>query len=250
VINDEGALERNFEECPLDKSMLQNIDNFLGLQYPRDSLAGIATQLDIAKDCIGGRWAQWKDAFDATGITDCPDWKFVQEFNTPDPDTYEKIGAALPQLPYPETGERPSILAQLKINTQYAVSYPNGTPDQRCTTPGDCAQQCAAGFPGFVIRNDGETVLTDPDPWEKDTNYNGTTNPYTRGAYYHPMSLTGEIPGEIVGHWQRSQSNAKKELCSYYDYATGLHVQTELIADCQPIDTNMTMSCVSLCLKH
>jgi len=250
-LNDQGALERNFDECPLDKAMLQNIDDFLGLQYPRRILADTATQLDLAKDCIGGRWAQWKDAFDSSGITDCPDWKFIQEFNTPDGDTYEKIGAALPPNNFPETGARPAILAQLKINTSYSVSYPNGTPDQKCTTPGDCAQQCAAGFPGFVIRNDGETILTDPDPWEKDTNYNGAPNPYLRGAYYHPMSLTGEIPGDIVGHWQRSQSTAtKKELCSYYDYTSGLHVQTELIGDCQPIDANGTTSCVSLCMKH
>jgi hypothetical protein len=251
VLNDQGALERNFDECPLDKAMLQNIDDFLGLQYPRRSLEGIATQLDVAKDCIGGRWAQWKDAFDASGITECPDWKFIGELNTPTVELYDKYAAALPQLPYQETGDRPSIVAQLKINTQYAVSYPNGNPNMSCTTPGDCAQQCAGGFPGFVIRNDGETVLTDPDPWEKDTDYNGVPNPYLRGAYYHPMSLSGEIPGEIVGHYQRSQSTAtKKELCSYYDYVSGLHVQTELIGDCQPIDANMTTSCVSLCLKH
>jgi len=249
-LNDDGALVRNFDECPLDKSMIQNIDDFLGLQYPRERLQGIPTQLDIAKDCIGGRWAQWKDAFDASGISECPDWRFVQEFGTPDGDTYEKIGAALPPNNWPETGERPAILAQLKINTEYAVTYPNGVPTN-CKSPGDCAQQCAAGFPGFVIRNDGETVLTDPDPWEKDTNYTGLPNPYLRGAYYHPMSLTGAIPGEIVGHVQRSQSDqVKKELCSYYDYATGLHVQTELIKDCQPIDEMMTESCVSLCLKH
>jgi hypothetical protein len=65
------------------------------------------------------------------------------------------------------------------------------------------------------------------------------------------MSLTGAIPGEIVGHYQRSQSDQpKKELCSYYDYATGLHVQTDLLGDCQKIDELGTTSCVSLCLKH
>jgi hypothetical protein len=247
-LSDDGYLERNFDECPLNDSMLQNIDDFLGVQYPRDALQGMATQLDAAKACIGGRWAQWKEAFDATGITQCPDWKFVEELNTPTPDLYEKYGAALPTLPYRETGERPSIVSQLKINSVYSVNFADGVPDQRCQTPGDCAQQCAAGFPGFVVRNDGETVLTDPDPWEKDTNYNGAPNPYTRGAYYHPMSLTGEIPGEIVGHWQRSQSTPKQELCSYYDYTSGLHIQTTLIPSCQQIDSTGTMSCLSLCL--
>jgi hypothetical protein len=247
-LSDDGYLERNFDECPLDESMLQNIDDFLGVQYPRAALAGRATQLDVAKDCIGGRWAQWKEAFDASGITECPDWKFVEELNTPTPDLYDKYAAALPTLPFQETGARPSILSQLKINTVYSVNFADGNTDQRCQTPGDCAQQCAAGFPGFVIRNDGETVLTDPDPWEKDNNYNGGPNPYTRGAYYHPMSLTGEIPGEIVGHWQRSQSTPKQELCSYYDYTSGLHIQTTLIPDCQAIDSTGTQSCISLCL--
>jgi len=247
-LSDDGYLERNFDECPLDKDMLQNIDDFLGVQYPRRALAGRPTQLDIAKECIGGRWAQWKEAFDASGITQCPDWKFEEELNTPTPDLYEKYGAALPTLPYQETGDRPSIVSQLKINTVYAVSFADGNADQNCKSPGDCAQQCAAGFPGFVLRNDGETVLTDPDPWEKQTDYNGGPNPYTRGAYYHPMSLTGELPGEIVGHWQRSQSTPKQELCSYYDYTSGLHMQTFLQPDCQPIDSTGTMSCISLCL--
>jgi len=248
-INDAGALERNFDECPLDTSMIEKIDNFLGVQYPRDILNGATSPLDLAMTCLAGRWAQWKDSFDSSGITDCPQWKFAQEFNTPDPDTYEKIGAALPVLPYQETGaERPGIISQLKINRSYSVSFPNGTPDQRCSTPGDCAQQCAAGFPGFVIRNDGETVLTDPDPWELDTDYTGLPNPYTRGAYYHPMSLTGPIPGEIVGAWRRSQGTPKKELCSYYDYGSGLHIQTQLIPSCQKIDANGTQSCISLCL--
>lgn len=248
VLNDAGAIERNFDECPNNPDMLQNIDDLLGVQYPRAILGGASTQLDLGKDCIGGRWAQWKAAFDESGITECPDWKFEEEFNTPTPELYDKYAAALPPLPFQENGTRPGIIAQLKINTSYSVSYPGGLPDQRCQTAGDCAQQCAAGFPGFVIRNDGETVLTDPDPWEKDTNYNGTTNPYTRGAYYHPMSLAGEIPGEIVGHWQRSQSQPKKELCSYYDYPSGLHIQTQLIPDCQTIDLNGTQSCISLCL--
>ena len=248
-LSDDGYLERNFDECPVNPAMLQNIDDFLGVQYPRRALAGYGTtQLDVAKACIGGRWAQWREAFDSSGITDCPDWKFVEELNTPTPELYDKYAAALPTLPFQETGERPSILAQLKINSVYTVTFPDGTPGQKCQTPGDCASQCAAGFPGFVLGSDGETVLTDPDPWEKDNNYNGVPNPYTRGAYYHPMSLTGAIPGEIVGHWQRSQSTPKQELCSYYDYTSGLHVQTTLIPDCQKIDSTGTESCISLCL--
>ena len=221
----------------------KSIDDFLGLQYPRVLPSNVGNPLAYSKDCIAGRWAQWKESFDATGITQCPDWRKISEINTPTPELYDQFAKALPVLPFQETGQRPAVVGQMKINSVYQVSFTGGTADQFCKSPGDCAQQCASGFPGFVVRQDGETVLTDPAPWQRDTVFSGT-NPYTRAGYYHPMSLYGALPGDIFSHYNRSISKPTQELCSYFDGT--FHLQTTLVPNCAKMPDG-TDSCVGVC---
>jgi hypothetical protein len=240
VVDGEGFLRRNFDECPLDASVLQSIDDFLGLQYPRELPAVLGNPLAYSKECIAGRWMEWREQFDATGIGECPEWTKLSEINTPTPEAYDEIAKLLPPLPYAESGARPTVLAQLKVNAVYAVSFPAGVPSA-CDAPGSCAAECAAGFPGFVIAQDGDIVITDPPTWQKDTMY-ADVNPYTRPGYYHPMSLYGALPGEIFSHVNRSAPT--QELCSYYD--GGFHIQTPLVKNCAPMPDG-TESCVGVC---
>jgi hypothetical protein len=248
LIGDDGFLRRNFDDCPLDRSKLQSIDDFLGLQYPRNLPGNVASALAYSKDCIAGRYAAWRETFAASGIQQCPDWKKVSEVNTPTAALYDQFAKLLPPLPFQENGQRAAVIAQMKINSLYSVSFTAGTADPACQTPGACAAQCAGGFPGFVIRQDGETVLTDPTPWQRDTIFT-TSNPFTRPGYYHPMSLYGALPGDIFSHINRtlatpSTSKTPGEYCSYWDGT--FHLQTQLVPNCADMPDGTT-SCVGIC---
>jgi hypothetical protein len=243
ALDAEGYLHRNFDECPVDKGVLQSIDDFLGLQYPRDLPVVLGNPLAYSKECIAGRWTAWREQFEASGIGECPDWKKLSEINTPTPELYDSLAKLLPPLPYTETGARPTVLSQLKVNAVYSVSFPTGGVPTACKTPADCAAQCAAGFPGFVTGQDGDIVITDPPTWQKDTVY-GDVNPYTRPGYYHPMSLYGELPGEIFSHYNRAVSTPTQELCSYYD--GGFHIKTTLVPNCATMPDG-SESCVGVC---
>lgn len=247
--DDDGFLHRNFEECPANPEILQSIDDFLGLQYPRTFKGKniIGNPLAISKECLAGRWTEWREQFDSLGIDDCPFWEKVGEINTPDPDDYERIGKELPDPPVRENGKPPSVLSLLKVNGIYAIKFAGDLP-RGCKTPASCAAQCAAGFPGFVISEDGETVITDPPAWQKETVYSGT-NPYLRAGYYHPMSSYGAIPGEIFSHINRAvhwddPDPEKRETCTYYD--NGFHVETPLLEDCEDMPDG-TKSCIGVC---
>jgi hypothetical protein len=235
-----GFLQRNFQDCPSDPSKLRSIDGFLGLQYPRRLPGQTVNPLPFAKDCIAGRWARWREAFDASGVVECPMWEKRGEINTPTDALYDSIGKGLPQPPFAETRERPEIIQLTKVNSIYFVSFPGGqTPPQQCETPGACAAICAGGFPGFVIQQEGSTVLTDPPAWQLDVIFTGS-NPFMRAGYYHPMSLYGPPPGEIFGH-----VNRVPEGCTYFD--SGYHWGTTLKPNCQ-IMPNGDESCVSVCM--
>jgi hypothetical protein len=243
LLDDEGFLVRNFERCQdpeTEQELLETIDAFVGLQHPRELPASVAGRFAFSKDCISGRWAAWKASFDESGIFECPSWFKEQEINTPTPELYKEYTAQLPDLPFTErNGERPPVVGQLKINNLYSVRFPNGTPDQQCGSPGDCAARCAQGFPGFVIRQDGENVLTDPPPWQRATVYS-STDPFDP-PYYHPMSLSGELPGETVGHINRQLSG---DACSFWDGE--FHVETKLKENCATMPDG-TKSCIGLC---
>jgi hypothetical protein len=236
-----GFLQRNFQECPRDPSKLRSIDDFLGLQYPRRLPGQTVNPLPFAKDCIAGRWARWRAAFDESGVVECPIWEKRGEINTPTEALYAAIARGLPQPPVAETRDRPEIIQLTKVNSIYFVSFPSGqTPPQQCATPAACAAICAGGFPGFVIQQDGATVITDPPAWQLDVVFAGS-NPFMRAGYYHPMSLYGPPPGEIFGH-----INRVPEGCTYL--LDGFHWGTTLKPNCQ-IMPNGDESCVSVCMQ-
>ena len=239
VLDAAGFLRRNFQDCPLDFSKLQSIDDFLGLQYRRVLAGKTVDPLPFGKDCIAGRWARWRDQFDSSGVIACPDWRKAAEINTPTDALYDEIAKQLPPLPYQERRDRVAVPEQIKVNSVYFVTLPPGIPGQQCGTPGACAAICAAGFPGFVIQQEGSTVLTDPPAWQLDLVFTGS-NPFMRLGYYHAMSLYGAPPGEIFGHKNRVPEN-----CSYYD--SGYHFLSQLEENCQDMPGG-GQSCVSACL--
>lgn len=247
-VDADGYLQRNFKECQNDPSLLRSIDNFLGLQYKRDGLPDeVNAHLAYGKDCIAGRWSAWQEklAQDAA-VVECPIWKKEGEIGTPTIEDYDRYAGLLPKLPAAETGgDRPPVVQAMKINALYSVSFAANPPSQKCESASNCATLCAAGFAGFVIRQDqNNTVLTDPPPWETDTIY-GRLNPFQRPGFYHPMSFYGPPPGDILGAHQRALSPAPGELCSYF--SLGFHHQTTLKENCQDMP-NGDRSCVSACI--
>jgi hypothetical protein len=239
VLDAAGFLRRNFQDCPLDFSKLQSIDDFLGLQYPRDLPGRTVDPLPFGKDCIAGRWARWRESFGSSGVSVCPNWQKRAEINTPTDALYDQIAKLIPPLPFQERRDRVGVPEQIKVNALYFVSFPPGVPGQQCGTPGACAALCAGGFPGFVIQQEGSSVLTDPPAWQLDYVFTGS-NPFMRPGYYHPMSLYGVPPGEIFGHINRVPEN-----CSYYD--SGYHFMTQLKSNCQEMPGGL-VSCVSACI--
>jgi hypothetical protein len=72
-------------------------------------------------------------------------------------------------------------------------------------------------------------------------------NPYLKAGYYHPMSLSGPLPGEIFSHVNRALGDGdpkKEEQCSYYD--SGFHIKTPLLKNCEDMPDG-TESCVGVC---
>jgi hypothetical protein len=248
-LDQDGYLQRNFKECPNDQTRLRSIDNILGLQYKRDGLPDeVNAQLAYGKDCIADRWAAWREKFDEEAqVVTCPNWKKESEIGTPTAADYDRYARLLPQqFPIPETGQdRPPVVQQMKINSLYSVFWDGEQPSQKCESASNCATLCAAGFSGFVIRQDeNNTVLTDPPPWETDTVY-ARSNPFQRPGFYHPMSFYGPPPGDIFGAHERAISPAPGELCSYF--SGGFHYQTTLKENCQVMPTG-DLSCVSVCI--
>jgi len=235
ILDAAGYLRRNFDKCPLDDSKLQSINDLLGLQYRKQLLP-------IGKQCIEGRWTQWKRGFEKSGITQCPLWKKLRPITPP---TQDMISKAIPQLPKPgpDPRDRPPIIQQLKEGAFYVVGFPT-PPMQQCATPAACAAQCAGGFPGFVVGADGEAVVTDPAYWLLDTVFTPNPDPFLTPGYFHPMSYYGPVPGAIVGHRNRAPFGGE-EACSYYA-SDGMHYLLRLKLNC--MDVTDYVSCVSVCL--
>jgi hypothetical protein len=250
MLNDSGYLVRNFAECTQDQiqgdgdePLIDAIDGLLGLQYStRDPLPDGTNPLAYGQDCIAGRWAEWREQFDASGTTECPDWKLSGIINEPDAAVYQKLAGALPQLPAADTGRPPGVLNSLKIDAAYALSFatPAGT-DQQCGSAGSCATLCAGGFPSFVIASDQGSVTTDPVPWESNRNYN--PDPFLP-SYYHPMSYYGPLPGDLFGAAIRAN---QKEPCSFYDDKAAMHVAGTLQPNCTTTPDGI-QACVSVCV--
>ncbi|HTQ03591.1 MAG TPA: hypothetical protein VMI54_07030 [Polyangiaceae bacterium] len=243
IIDDNGYLRRNFTECLQDQTLIPAIDAFLGLQYEtRDTINFPTDPLAYARECIAGTWATWREDFDSSGSTECPDWTKSGVINNPTPELYDRIARALPKLPAPDTGFTPQIVDAIKINSIYSLSFADAAgTDQKCGSSGACAALCAGGFPGFVLSTDDGSVTTDPVPWESNTVYPQGQDPYLRTNYYHPMSYYGPLPGDLFGAVQRVG-----EACSYYDSTSGLHKKTILQQNCA-VTPDSGSACVSLC---
>ena len=242
VLDDDGYLTRNFGECVQDQSLLDSIDALLGLQYPdREPLPVDTNPLAYAQDCIAGRWAAWRESFDASGTTDCPTWTQAAVIQ-PSADDYQQIAASEPELPALEDGSRPTeLIAATKINTLYRTAFTdNQNSDQKCGSAGSCAAQCAGGFAGFVIGQDGDTLTTDPPPWNDPTNY-GKTDPY-QPSYYHMMSFYGPLPGALFGAAARADAGDE---CSVY--VNGTHQLGSLVRNCRVAADGTLFACVSVC---
>ena len=225
-----------------DQSLLDSIDALLGLQYPdREPLPVDTNPLAYAQDCIAGRWAAWRESFDASGTTDCPTWTQAAVIQ-PSADDYQQIAASEPELPALEDGSRPTeLIAATKINTLYRTAFTdNQNSDQKCGSAGSCAAQCAGGFAGFVIGQDGDTLTTDPPPWNDPTNY-GKTDPY-QPSYYHMMSFYGPLPGALFGAAARADAGDE---CSVY--VNGTHQLGSLVRNCRVAADGTLFACVSVC---
>ena len=246
TVSADGSLSRNFNACPNDPTKLDSIDAFLSLQLR-------TVRLPFAKECIAGRWSDWKATFDKSGVTQCPMWRKDQVIGAPTAALIDRLIPQLAQLPQDDNGARPAFLQQLKESYVYTVSFPTQPPGQGCKTPDDCAQLCAGGFPGFVIRTDPatSTVLTDPPYWLLDTTYPNGNDPFLRAGYYHPMSYYGPLPGTQFAHRNREAPcpGCKAEDCSYF---AGIHIHIPLKCDCLNPANNATCpasdtTCVGFC---
>src|SRR6185503_12179272 len=103
------------------------------------------------------------------------------------------------------------------------------------------------GFRGFVLETHAETVLTDPAYWLLDTTYaTAAQDPFLRsGAYRHPMSYYGPLPGAQFANANRARPcpNCPPESCSYY--AGSIHITLPLKLDC--LDPADFSTCVGVC---
>lgn len=240
-VNKDGFLTPKFDSCPNDKSKLSKIRQLLSLQQR-------SARLPFAKQCLAGRFEVAQQALAKTDIAVCPSWKKQRVVNPITEDTLVKVEAGLPELPAADTGQPLRVLELLKENSLYSVGGGQGG-GKSCQTPADCAQLCAAAFPGFVIGvSGGEGVLTDPIAWLLDTTYDTkSADPYLRATYYHPMSYYGGVPGVVFGDPARAvpcedPALCPAELCSYY---AGSHIKTKLQLDCLVPDDPDT--CASYC---
>jgi hypothetical protein len=240
-VNPDGLLVRNFQKCTQgDPTKLDSIDAFLSLQLR-------TVRLPFAKECIAGRWADWKLKFDQSGVQTCPLWTKQQVINAPTPALIDRFIPLLAQLPVKDDGTRPAFLGQMKESYVYTVAFATATqpPQKGCDTPGSCAELCAGGFPGFVLRTDAQTVLADPPYWLLDNTYaSAAADPFLKPGYYHPMSYYGPLPGTQFAHRNRAAPcpTCVAETCSYY---TGIHVKLALKEDC--LNAADPTTCVGYC---
>lgn len=239
-VSKDGILRPTFTECTANKAKYTPIKQLLSLQRR-------TARLPFAQQCIVRRFEAAQQKFANSGVTVCPTWTFSGYFNEITSKTIDAVVRGLPELPADDS-VRPNerVMSLLKQQSTYRVQ--GDVKGQKCETPGNCAQVCAAAFPGFVASVDAESVTTDPTSWLVDTVYQSSnTDPYLRAGYYHPMSYYGPLPGAIFGEFSRFQpcgplASCSPELCSYY---AGSHIKTFLQKDC--LDDKDETTCVSFC---
>jgi hypothetical protein len=247
-VSKDGYLTPTFSECTL-KDRMRPIRQLLSLQLR-------SARLPFVQQCMAGRYNAFLQDFAALGVTSCPSWKLERVINPIDGDVLSKVIPSLPVIPEDGLKDdgKPRSFSELKVNSVYNVSFPQGVPDQiGCKTPTECAMICAGAFPGFALDTDNQqSVFTDPVAWLLDTTYaSSTADPYLKAGYYHPMSWYGGVPGVQFGDYARFEPcgvNAdgvavcEPERCSYF---TGVHKLTRLQKDCI-IDSDLD-TCNSFC---
>jgi hypothetical protein len=246
----DGFLARNFSSCSLDATRLSAIDAVLSLQHR-------AARLPHVKECIAGRYADFKRGFVEAGIAACPSWSKEQTVNPITTAVIEKLTPALvslheEQLKVADKSARKAleltaggVPEELEEKNLYTVSFPASASEQMQASAAAWAAGCAGGFAGFVLGTAGSSVLTDPVAWLLDNTYSSAAaDPFLRATYYHPMSHYGGPPGVMFGDANRFAPcpGCRPETCSYF---AGSHLKTYLQLDC--LDESDWNTCVSYC---
>jgi hypothetical protein len=241
-INTQGRLERAFQRCEgdRDQSQLVDIDQLLSLQRREARLPDV-------RACIAGGFADAMSSLESQGSAGCPKWTKIKTVNPIDHEVVRSLATQLQQLQDAPSEAAPALAKNgipeaMEIKNLYRVSF----ADARDTADvSRAATACAAGFAGFVIETNGDTVLTDPPTWQQTMTFNDAAqDPFLDPSFYHAMSWYGGVPGVRYGHYNRFAPcpGCPPERCSYY---TGVHKITRLQKDCI-IDTDLD-TCNSYC---
>jgi hypothetical protein len=165
---------------------------YLSLQDPRRE--GIVRKImPNARECIGGRWASWRQSFARTGITQeqCPAWRRTR---VDDPtgdrlDERRRVLAAKDPAKEPGTyGAEPPDTELFKFFREFEVGFDQGSPNHECAKngPAGCAAMCGGAFPGFVVGGAGTAMTVDAFEWLEHSTYPVNGDPWLSPGYYHP----------------------------------------------------------------
>ena len=198
----------NPEARELDKA--GSIRAYLSLQLPRRDGHFVMAN---AAECIGGRWARWREAFARTGIKQeqCPAWERIGIRRSSVDDKKAEFAKATLRPATQDSPEgdvglsrEPPDLELFKVFRDFETRFAQAVPDHECTRQGSgaCAALCAGAFPGFVISTNGPGVEIDAMEWLEDDVFVNNDDPYLEFGYYHPTWAYGET----VGHRNRANS--------------------------------------------
>jgi hypothetical protein len=250
-----GRMVANFDSC-LDKTPPTRIRQLLSLQNKLQLFPN-------AKACIGGRFAAALDAFKNRGVQTCPTWKLDHDVNPLTDDLVDNF--IVPQLPQPDKNGQvvnrvpDAVMAALKFNHAYTVSFNVNPPGQQCEGATNCAEACAEAFPSFVIGpipGAVDLIETDATSWLDTTLYPtfGGDRYLRNPAFYHPMALAAGGAGVNFGAYNRYWScspttdpanclHGRAEPCSYNSGGSTFVVPMQATCD----DFGILDSCSSYC---
>ncbi|HEV3192970.1 MAG TPA: hypothetical protein VGY54_20830, partial [Polyangiaceae bacterium] len=252
-----GLLAPTFDKCPAELQpptgatapALVRIKRLLSLQ--QDSRRQFAP---FSVACIRDAYLVTAKTLIGSGITVCPNWHKIFAGGVPSARNAAVIARRMPRPRVRSANDPVPILVidPPKIGSGfrfpkeyffYTVSFDNVAPPatQTCGSPLECARACAGLFEGFFVGRFGRYIVGDPYWWLDPTDYGGfdaAHDPYNRlNGYYHPMSLVGDLPGEIYGDFARAafadpsnpDPSKSAELCTMWDGTD--HVIARLIQD-------------------
>lgn len=223
-VNSAGVLERTFEACNArDGRTLEQIDQLLGVQHAREA------QDERLAERFARTWSAAARRFPAKLIRECPSWELLHVIDAP---TRERVAYFAAQEGAASIG---------KEYHWYKVS------SAQCGASGACAvaqaKLCGAGFSDqFIVWTDptSSSVIVDPLWWTTPDGYEDEENPFmSHGAYSHPMSYYGELPGALYGSLARAG-----ESCSKWSETAQKHYHDRKLA---PIDCGGGWACMTIC---